>query len=242
MMLCWRICNPTIPDWELLQAGEHAFLMAESAGLVLSPHTVDLFNKWTNNWIHAPLPSVASNRESKGPKIHMDYNDSSWILPHPRLKVGPLLQVFGIMFTPPALLVLFVLSLKENAAAEQGTWWRVSLQNRADGTKPCVHFAQWGKGCLAQWWPLVLLTIWYFPTTKGPLQLWKIFSLTSTLTINNFFIVFSHHGVLLLLGCFTERAVCQALTCLAQGGITVQLISSAWSSFLWSYLQTVTWW
>lgn len=99
-----------------------------------------------------------------------------------------------------------------------------------------------GKGCLAQWWPLVLLTTWYFPTTKGPLQLWKIFSLTSTLTINNFFIVFSHHGVLLLLGCFTERAVCQALTCLAQGGITVQLISSAWSSFLWSYLQTVMWW
>lgn len=43
-------------------------------------------------------------------------------------------------------MLLFVLSLKENAAAEQGTWWRVPLQNTADGTQPCIHFAQLGKG------------------------------------------------------------------------------------------------
>lgn len=90
------------------------------------------------------------------------------------------------------------------------------LQNRADGTKPCIHFAQYREGFFAYWWPLALLTIWYFPNAKCILQLWKIFSLTSNLTINNFFYCFSPPWAQLLLGCCTERAVCQALTCLAQ--------------------------
>lgn len=78
----------TIPDWELLQAGEHVLLMAESAGLVLGHHTVNLLNEWTNNWIHAPLPSVFSNQESKGPKICIDYNDSFWISLTPGSRLG----------------------------------------------------------------------------------------------------------------------------------------------------------
>lgn len=56
---------PTIPDWELCQTGDHVLFMAEPAGLGQSPHTVNLLNKWTNNWIHALLTSVASNRENK---------------------------------------------------------------------------------------------------------------------------------------------------------------------------------
>lgn len=53
---------PTLPDWELCQTGEHVLFMAESAGLGQSPHAVNLLNEWTNNWIHALLPSVASNQ------------------------------------------------------------------------------------------------------------------------------------------------------------------------------------
>ena len=93
---------PTIPDWELCQTGDHVLFMAESAGLGQSPHTVNLLNKWTNNWIHALLTSVASNRENK------KTNNTHWLhwfflkWLHHRCKVGPrLLQLFRTMFTLP---------------------------------------------------------------------------------------------------------------------------------------------
>lgn len=158
-------------------------------------------------------------KETKGPTILIDYIDYSWSYFTSGSRLGHVdYNSLEPYLHHPAPRVLFVLSLKENAAAKQGTWWWVSLQNRAGGTKPCIHSAQWGKGSFAYWWPPVSLAIWYFPNANCLLQLWKIFSLTSNLTINNFFLLFfSHHGAQLLLGCFAERAVCQALTCLAQG-------------------------
>lgn len=209
---------PALPDWELRQTREHVLFMAESASLGHSGHTVNLLTKRTNNWIRAPLLSVASNQGNQRT------NTTHWLhwlflkLPHPRLQVGPpSLQLFRAVFTSPCSHAFICAFAKGKCRAEQGTWWWVTLQNRADGTKPCIHCAQWGKGSFAYWWPPALLTIWYIPKAKCLLQLWKIFSLTSNLTINNFFIVFSHHGAQRLLRCFTERAVCQALTCLAQG-------------------------
>lgn len=85
--------------------------------------------------------------ETKGPTILIDYTDSSWSYFTTGSRLG---HVYSNSLEPClhrlAHMVLFVLSLKENAAAEQGTWWWVSLQNRAGGTKPRIHFAQWGKG------------------------------------------------------------------------------------------------
>lgn len=166
---------PTLPAWELCQIGEHVLFMAESVSLWHSHHTIHLLNKWTNHCIHVPLPSLAFNRRTQRT------NNTHWLhwfflkLLHPRLKVGPhLLQFFTTMFISPCPQVLLVLLLKENAAAEQGTWWWVSLQNRADGTKPCTHFAQWSKGSFTYRWPPALLTIWYSSNAKCLVQLWKI--------------------------------------------------------------------
>lgn len=103
-------------------------------------------------------------------------------------------------------------------------------------------FAQWGKGSFASWWPLVLFTIWYFPNAKGLLQLWKIFSLTSNLTINGFFYCFVPPWGSSPAGVFHREGGLPSINLSGPGGITVQLISSEWTSFLWSYLQTVTWW
>lgn len=80
---------PTLPDWELSQTGEHVLFMAESAGLGHSHHTVNLLNKWTSNWIHVPLTTVASNRGNQRT------NNTHWLhwfflkLLHYRLKTGP---------------------------------------------------------------------------------------------------------------------------------------------------------
>lgn len=151
---------PTFPDWELCQTGKHVLFMAEPEGLGQSPHTVNLLNKWTNNWIHVPLTSVASNRENQ------KTNNTHWLhwfflkwLPH-RCKAGPrLLQLFGTVYT--ALLTCFYLCF---------LWRKMQQLSRAPGDgSPCrteqmapslaSTLPSWGRGPLPHWWPPVLLTI-----------------------------------------------------------------------------------
>ena len=64
--------DPTFPGWERSQVGEHVFFTAELQGH--THHTINLFIKWTNHWIH-PLPST---EETEVPTILIDYTDSSW--------------------------------------------------------------------------------------------------------------------------------------------------------------------
>lgn len=93
---------PALPDWELRQTREHVLLMAESASLGHSGHTVNLLTKRTNNWIRAPLLSVATNQGKQRTDATQWLHWLFLKLPHPRLQVGPpSLQLFRAVFTSP---------------------------------------------------------------------------------------------------------------------------------------------
>lgn len=187
---------PTLPAWELCQDGEHVLFMAESVSLWHSHHTIHLLNKWTNHCIHVPLPSLAFNRRAQRT------NNTHWLhwfflkLLHPRLKVGPhLLQFFTTVFISPCSHG-FICAFAKGKCSSWAGHLVMGLPAEQSRWHQALHpLCPVEQGFLTYWWPPALLTIWYFPNAKCLLQLWKILSLTSNLTINNFFIVFSHQGL-----------------------------------------------
>lgn len=170
--------------------------MAESVSLWHSHHIIHLLNKWTNHCIHVPLPSLAFNRRAQRT------NNTHWLhwffvkLLHPRLKVGPhLLQFFTTMFISPCSHG-FICAFAKGKCSSWAGHLVMGLPAEQNRWHQALHpLCPVEQGFLTYWWPPALLTIWYFPNAKCLLQLWKILSLTSNLTINNFFIVFPYQGL-----------------------------------------------
>lgn len=228
-------------------------------------HPKESQNPLLNNLTQAPLSLFSTHLGNKGPLLPTDYiilflftslrcrlgkhstmelhRQTSYFCvkspPSPRLKTEPCLLQLSRPLCGPAHSHGFICALNRWKCCSWTGHLVVNLpEGRGRWHQLRVHFSRWERA------PLPHCDLQSYSQsdvfqTQCLLQLWKIFSLTSNLTINNFFfflLFLSPPWGLAPAGMFHRRGSLPSINLSGPGGITVQLISFEWTSFLWSYL------